>query len=359
MYKCRPSKWLLWLPVFAGLPFLAASWLSAGPAVADLQTRAAGALAAAGAPWATLNVDGRDAILTGDAPTQDALDAAVKAVADTWGIRRVESNLLVKQAEVPLQPVVEAPAQPAALAAPVITTAAVTLAAPDSPLPALQGTWPEAAGVTLVTKLADRIFTLGKDPELTSDGKGAFTLTPPAGLAPGSYDLDVTVTDAAGQSATATAKAVLVIPALPAAASAAPAAPAVETPAAAPAPAYDCGAALAQINGGQPVHFAFGRTALGPDNLKVIADYAALLKDERCATIKAEVAGHADYVGSLAFNQWLSEARAQHVVDALAADGVDAARLSIKGYSESEPLVNEKTVAARVQNRRVVISLVK
>lgn len=402
MYKCRPSKWFLLAPVFAGLPWLAASWLSSGAAVNDVQTRAAAALGAVGAPWATVNMDGRDVILSGDAPSQDALDAAVKAVAGTYGVRTVANQLLVKQAEVPVQPAAETPAvtpplpaappaavteapapapapeapKPEPLAAPVITTAPVTLAAPDAALPSLSGTWPEKAGMALAATLAGKTYTLGNDSELTSDGKGVFTLTPPAGLAPGSYDLGIKVTDAAGQTAEATQAAALVIPEPPA-----PPAPAVETPAAPPAPAveapavpaappaavteapvvpsYDCAAAMAQINGGQPIHFAFSRTYLGPENLKVVAEYAALLKDQRCAAEKAEVSGHADYYGSRVFNQWLSEARAQRVVDALVANGVEAGRLAIKGYSENEPLVNEKTYDARVQNRRVVITLVK
>ncbi|HMT13705.1 MAG TPA: BON domain-containing protein, partial [Aestuariivirga sp.] len=110
MYKCRPSKWALLAPIFAGLPFVAASWLTSGPAINDVQNRAAGALAAAGAPWAAVNMDGRDAILTGNAPGQDAIDAAVKAVAGTWGVRTVANQLMVQAAEVPVQPAAEGPA---------------------------------------------------------------------------------------------------------------------------------------------------------------------------------------------------------------------------------------------------------
>ena len=87
--------------------------------------------------------------------------------------------------------------------------------------------------------------------------------------------------------------------------------------------------------------------------------YAALLKDTRCATMKAEIAGHADFFGPRLYNQALSEARAQTVVTALTAAGVDAARLRTKGYSESVPVDAEKTIAARKKNRRVEITLVK
>ncbi|SFK83640.1 OmpA family protein, partial [Lysobacter sp. cf310] len=52
-----------------------------------------------------------------------------------------------------------------------------------------------------------------------------------------------------------------------------------------------------------------------------------------------EVAGHTDQCGKDAYNQKLSERRAQTVYDYLTSNGVDAARLSgPNGYGESRPL---------------------
>jgi outer membrane protein OmpA-like peptidoglycan-associated protein len=116
---------------------------------------------------------------------------------------------------------------------------------------------------------------------------------------------------------------------------------------------------LGKISAIFPIRFAFNNTQLKPPLDVAMNQYAALLKDTRCATMKAEIAGHADFFGPRLYNQALSEARAQTVVTALAAAGVDAARLSTKGYSESVPVDAEKSIAARKKNRRVEITLVK
>ena len=90
-----------------------------------------------------------------------------------------------------------------------------------------------------------------------------------------------------------------------------------------------------------------------------MTQYAAILKDQRCATMKVEIAGHADFFGPRLYNQALSEARAETVVSALVAAGVDGQRLSTQGFYESMPADTEKTIAARQKNRRVKITLVK
>jgi outer membrane protein OmpA-like peptidoglycan-associated protein len=124
-------------------------------------------------------------------------------------------------------------------------------------------------------------------------------------------------------------------------------------------PTYDCAGALAEISAAFPIRFAFNDTQLNPPLAAGMTQYAALLKDPRCATMKAEVAGHADFLGSRLSNQALSEARAQTVVSALVAAGVDAPRLRTQGFSESMPADTEKSAAARQKNRRVEIILVK
>jgi outer membrane protein OmpA-like peptidoglycan-associated protein len=70
-----------------------------------------------------------------------------------------------------------------------------------------------------------------------------------------------------------------------------------------------------------------------------------------------EVAGHTDSVGSAAFNQQLSEQRAQDVASLLEANGVDSSRIKVKGYGEWKPIAPNANVAGRQQNRRVEIIL--
>jgi len=71
--------------------------------------------------------------------------------------------------------------------------------------------------------------------------------------------------------------------------------------------------------------------------------------------------GHTDRIGAKAYNQTLSEKRANQVKEYLTSQGVDASRLQAVGKGESEPVVacdgvrGKKLVECLAPNRRVVI----
>jgi outer membrane protein OmpA-like peptidoglycan-associated protein len=65
------------------------------------------------------------------------------------------------------------------------------------------------------------------------------------------------------------------------------------------------------------------------------------------------VIGHTDSVGSDAYNQALSERRAQSVLDYFASRKVNPIRLEAYGRGESEPRADNRTEAGRALNRRV------
>src|SRR5207244_13594299 len=65
------------------------------------------------------------------------------------------------------------------------------------------------------------------------------------------------------------------------------------------------------------------------------------------------VNGHTDDVGSDAYNQALSERRAQAVRDYLVKAGLPAQILTVQGHGKSLPLVRGTSEAARAKNRRV------
>jgi OmpA-OmpF porin, OOP family len=91
--------------------------------------------------------------------------------------------------------------------------------------------------------------------------------------------------------------------------------------------------------------------------------------DEAAAKIKANpeikaviVTGHTDRIGSDAYNQKLSERRANQVKDYLAAQGVDPSLIEAVGKGEAEPVVEcagnkatKKLVSCLQPNRRVTI----
>ncbi|MGI9418354.1 MAG: hypothetical protein ACR2RA_11010 [Geminicoccaceae bacterium] len=58
----------------------------------DLAERSQRELEAVGQSWASVEMDGRNAILTGTAPDADAAQQAVDAIASVWGIRVAEDQ---------------------------------------------------------------------------------------------------------------------------------------------------------------------------------------------------------------------------------------------------------------------------
>jgi OOP family OmpA-OmpF porin len=75
-------------------------------------------------------------------------------------------------------------------------------------------------------------------------------------------------------------------------------------------------------------------------------------------TLKIEVQGHTDSVGSEAFNLELSQKRANAVRDYLIKKGVSADRLTAKGMGEADPIASNDTPAGRAENRRVEFDVI-
>lgn len=67
------------------------------------------------------------------------------------------------------------------------------------------------------------------------------------------------------------------------------------------------------------------------------------------------VDGHADASGQAAYNQQLSERRAQSVANALIGVGMAAQNIHARGLGSSQPVAGNKTRAGRTENRRVSI----
>lgn len=96
--------------------------------------------------------------------------------------------------------------------------------------------------------------------------------------------------------------------------------------------------------------FDFDKSTLRPQAGPKL-DHAADVMNEHPG-IKLSIQGHTDNVGADAYNQKLSERRAQAVFDYLVGKGIDASRLMTSGYGESRPAVSNDTAEGRAQNRR-------
>jgi OOP family OmpA-OmpF porin len=85
------------------------------------------------------------------------------------------------------------------------------------------------------------------------------------------------------------------------------------------------------------------------DEIKKVADFMKEFPDTT-----AEIGGHTDNVASAAYNQKLSEKRAnsvrQYIIDKF---GIDGSRLTAAGYGLTKPIADNGTEEGRQKNRRV------
>ncbi len=101
------------------------------------------------------------------------------------------------------------------------------------------------------------------------------------------------------------------------------------------------------------IYFDFNKATIKfPESQEALNAAYNILKEN--PTIKVEIQGHTDNVGSDEYNQKLSEQRAWAVVNYLVQQmGIDASRLIAKGYGETMPKASNDTPEGRALNRRV------
>jgi len=100
------------------------------------------------------------------------------------------------------------------------------------------------------------------------------------------------------------------------------------------------------------VTFEFNKARLTPNAETVLDGVVPAFTGE--PSLKVEIAGHTDGVGSAAYNLKLSQKRAEAVRSYLISRGVRPDQLVAKGYGKSQPLVSpERTAEDRERNRRV------
>ncbi len=128
------------------------------------------------------------------------------------------------------------------------------------------------------------------------------------------------------------------------------------TPAPAPEPTPEPEAPVAQVVRVElDVKFDFDKSVVKPNSygdVKNLADFMA-----QYPATNVEVAGHTDSIGPDAYNQKLSQRRADAVKQVLVKDGVAPSRITAVGYGESRPVADNATEAGRAVNRRVEASV--
>jgi len=99
------------------------------------------------------------------------------------------------------------------------------------------------------------------------------------------------------------------------------------------------------------VNFDTAKDTLRPEASVILDEAVAILK--RYPGLKVEIAGHTDSAGSDDANQKLSQQRATAVMNYFIDKGVEAGRMSAKGYGEVLPIADNAAATGRSKNRRV------
>ena len=103
------------------------------------------------------------------------------------------------------------------------------------------------------------------------------------------------------------------------------------------------------------VFFAFDSWELKAESTRELDNLIKLLIQN--PTVKIEIGGHTDIIGSESYNQTLSEKRALAVVDYIRSKGIHLERLSYKGYGNSMPVGDNSTEGGRELNRRTEVKI--
>ncbi len=109
----------------------------------------------------------------------------------------------------------------------------------------------------------------------------------------------------------------------------------------------------------QTVHFEYKSATIKEESFKLLEEVATALADNPSLS-KIRIEGHTDDVGGRRFNQKLSEERAEAVKTHLVeVHGIDAKRLTTKGYGKRRPVKQGDDEETRAVNRRVEFVIVK
>jgi len=122
-------------------------------------------------------------------------------------------------------------------------------------------------------------------------------------------------------------------------------------PAAAPVDATVCQQLFSDLLAKGKIRFESARATIDPDSAGLLDRLTETAL--RCPNARIEIAGHTDADGGDAFNQALSEKRAQAVTDYLVKAGLPADRFMPIGYGSTQPVSANDTDEGKAQNRRI------
>ena len=99
------------------------------------------------------------------------------------------------------------------------------------------------------------------------------------------------------------------------------------------------------------IYFDQGKATIRKQSTPKLDGAANVLKE--FPSISLEISGHTSSEGDAAFNQKLSQDRADAVKQWLVEKGIPSQRIKTRGAGPDEPIANNKTAAGRTKNRRI------
>lgn len=103
------------------------------------------------------------------------------------------------------------------------------------------------------------------------------------------------------------------------------------------------------------IQFSSNSTNLEPVSRIELDKLLQLLNDN--TTLQVQISGHTDNTGNAAQNLTLSANRAKAVVDYLVSKGIEAKRLTSKGYGATKPIADNNTETGKAINRRTEFTI--
>ena len=103
------------------------------------------------------------------------------------------------------------------------------------------------------------------------------------------------------------------------------------------------------------VLFDFDRSEITAAGAKILDNAAEVVNSGSYKSLRVNIAGHTDAIGSEGYNQALSERRANAVRSYLVKKGVDASRIHTFAYGETTPKADNGSAEGRAQNRRAEV----
>ena len=99
--------------------------------------------------------------------------------------------------------------------------------------------------------------------------------------------------------------------------------------------------------------FATGKSDLNNTSKSQLLNFVNQMRD--LPDVDYAIYGHTDNTGTAEINQKLSVDRAMSVANYLNTCGIDFSRMTVDGFSYTQPVASNDTAAGRAQNRRVEV----